>query len=332
MKRFLIAAIAAVTALAGSASAQKYNMTVAGYSPGGLVSTIGAGLDAALNAAYPGSTVTYQTGSGGLANAMLLSQHKVPLAFISDTELNVVVNGKPPFKQALKNLRILMRPYVPGSRFQATHHLANKSWADKYGIASFADIAAKKPPMRIAVNRPGNLDGDVSIAALKAIGVSLDDIKSWGGQVVRAASREMTSLILDRRLDVVSFGISYRHPRVREIANGLDIVMLPMDEATVKRVVDELGAQRCEIKASEYKFLHKDTPSACVGMAVVVRADMDDQTAYNITKGVFENIDKFRSAHRLLKKVVTEKTLSEPGQAPFHPGAAKYLREKGLMN
>jgi len=331
MRTILFAAAAAgAVALAGPAGAQKYNVTVGGYSPGGLVSTMGAGLDAALNAAYPGSTVTYQTSSGGLANAVLLQQKKVPMAFISDTELNVVVKGKPPFKEPMENLRILMRPYVPASRFQATHTLANKEWAEKHGIKTFADIAAKKPPMRIAVNRPGNLDGDVSINTLKAIGVSLDDIKSWGGQVVRAASREMTSLMLDRRLDVVSFGISINHPRIREMANGLELVMLPMDDDVAKKVADDMGAEPCPVKASDYKFLAADSASVCVGMALVVRADMDDQMAYNLTSGVFNNIDKFKAAHRLLAEVVTPERLAQPGQAPFHPAAMKYLKEKGL--
>ena len=66
-------------------------------------------------------------------------------------------------------------------------------------------------------------------------------------------------------------------------------------------------------------------------MAVVARADMNDKTAYNITKGVVEQVDKFKAAHRLLKKVVTPQTLAEAGQAPFHPGAGKYLKEKGLL-
>jgi uncharacterized protein len=331
MKRVAIAALVGTVVLAGPAAAQKYNLTVAGYSPGGLVSTVGTGLDAALNAAYPGSTVTYQTSSGGLANAMLLEQDKVPIAFISDTELAVAVKGKPPINKPLTDLRQLFRPYAPGSRFQATHALANKSWADKHGIATFADIAKKKPAMRVAVNRPGNLDGDVALAALAVIGVSQKDIESWGGQVVRAASREMTSLMLDRRLDVVIFGISYNHPRIREMANGIDLVMLPMDDATAKKVADDLGGQTCAFKASEYKFLASDSASICVGMSVVARAGMDEQEAYNITKGVVEQVEKFRSAHPLLKKAVTEHTLAEAGQAPFHPGAAKFLREKGLL-
>ncbi len=79
------------------------------------------------------------------------------------------------------------------------------------------------------------------------------------------------------------------------MANGLDIVMLPMTDATAKKVADELGATVCHVKAGEYKFLAADTASVCVGMNLVVRADMDEQTAYNITKGIGENLEKFRT-------------------------------------
>jgi uncharacterized protein len=332
MTRLMLAIVACAAACSAPASAQSYNLTIAGYSPGGLVSTVGAGLDAALAAAYPGSTLTYQTSSGGLANALQLEQNKVPLGLISDTELAVAVKGKPPINKPLTNLRILFHPYAPGSRFQATHFLANKGWAEKNGIASVADIAKKKPAMRIAVNRPGNLDGDISLAILGTNGISQDNVKSWGGQVVRAASQEMTSLMLDRRLDVVSFGISINHARIQEMANGLDLVLLTVDEAVAKKVTDELGGKPCAIKAGEYKFVAPDTSSVCVGMSVVVRADMDETLAYNVTKGILDNVEKYKAAHRLLQQVVTMETLTEKGQAPFHPGAEKYFREKGLMN
>jgi TRAP transporter TAXI family solute receptor len=332
MRIVTLAMVAGATALSAPASAQKYNLTIAGYSPGGLVSTVGAGLDKALNAAYPGSTLTYQTSSGGLANAMLLEQNKVPLGLISDTELSIALKGKPPINRPLKDLRILFHPYSANSRFQATHVLANKSWADKYGIATVADIAKKKPPVRIAVNRPGNVDGDVGLAVLSQSGIAPDDIKAWGGQVVRAASQEQTSLMLDRRLDAIIFGISINHPRIQEMANGLDLVMLPISSETAQKIVDDLGGKTCTIKADEYKFLAADSASVCVGISVVARADMDEQLAYNITKGVVEHIDEYKAAHRLLQKAVTIESLTEKGQAPYHPGAEKYLREKRLMN
>jgi TRAP transporter TAXI family solute receptor len=333
MKRVAFAAACLAVAIAAPALAEgpKYNLTIAGYSPGGLVSTVGTGLDAALAAAFPGSTITYQTSSGGLANAMLLERKSVPLAFIADTELDVALKGREPIKTPLANLRMLFRPYAPGSRFQATHVLANKDWAAKHGIATLAEIGTKKPPMRVAVNRPGNLDGDVALAALAAVGATPDAIKSAGGQVVRAASREMTSLLLDRRIDVVVFGISYNHPSVREMASGIELVMLPMDRATAEKAAKEIGASPCAFKANEYKFLAADSSSVCVGMNVIVRADMDEKTAYDLTKGVFEQVDKFKASHRLLQQAVTPQTLAEPSGAPFHPGAAKYLREKGLL-
>jgi hypothetical protein len=115
------------------------------------------------------------------------------------------------------------------------------------------------------------------------------------------------------------------------MANGLELVMLPITAATAKKVADDLGAETCNVKAGEYKFLASDSSSICVGMSLVVRADMDEQTAYNITKGIIEHSDKYKAAHRLLQKAVTNETLARKGLVAHHPGAAKYLKEKGLL-
>ncbi len=330
MRKMLLAAAAAAL-LATPAAAQKYNITVAGYSPGGLVSTIGIGMDKALAKSFPGSAVTYRTGSGGYSNAMLVTRKQVPVGFIGDHEMSVIVAGKPPMKKPLKNLRLLLKPYVGATRFQISHILVRKDFAQKYGLKTFADIAKKKPPMRIAYNRPGNADADVHITHLANIGVKPADIKKWGGQVVRAASREITSLMLDRRIDVAAFGISYRHPRVREIAKGLDVVMLPISKENAEKTAKEWNGRLCQVKASEYDFLAADSWAACIGLGLYADASLDEKTAYNLTKAIYTNVDTFRSAHRLLKKVVTKKTLSEPSNVPYHPGALKYLKEAGLV-
>ena len=81
-------ALAAIFSFDKKAEAQKYNVTLSGASPGGLWSRIGGGIDAAIAKAYPGSTVTYQTSSGGLANVPLVSRGKVPMGLATDGELN----------------------------------------------------------------------------------------------------------------------------------------------------------------------------------------------------------------------------------------------------
>ena len=50
------------------------------------------------------------------------------------------------------------------------------------------------------------MDGDIGIAIMKDSGI----VKSFK-QVVRAASKEMTSLMLDRRIDAVVLGMAYNH-------------------------------------------------------------------------------------------------------------------------
>ncbi len=331
MKNRNLYALAGLMLITSPALAQPYNVTVAGYSPGGLVSTIGAGMDKALATQFPGSTVTYQTSSGGLANGMLVSTKKVPMGLIGDHEFPIIYEGRPPYKTPVKNLRLVFKPYVGATRFQISHVLVSKEFADRHGVKTFADLGTKKPPIRIAVNRPGNADGDVGLAFLDAIGFPPAAIQKAGGQVIRAASGEQTSLMLDRRIDGLIFGISYRHPRVLEIEKGQPIVMLPFDEATSKKVADKWGGQVCQVKAGEYSFLDGSSYSVCMGLGLYVRDDADEALVYNMTKAMYEQIGAFHAAHRLLKQFVTAQTMAEPGIVPHHPGAARYMREKGLL-
>lgn len=331
MRSSVVAAFVISCVLGSAASAQTYNLTVAGYSPGGLVSTTAVGMDAALSATFPGSTITYQTSSGGLANTLMVSTGKVPLGMVSDSELPVALAGKAPFKEPIKNLRLIFRPYTAGSRFQITHVIAGKEWAEQHGIVKFSDIAAKKPSMRVAANRPGNLDGEAGLELMKAVGIDPVEVPKWGGQLVRAASQEMTSLFLDRRLDVVVLGVSMKHPRILEMEKGRAIVMLPLDDAAAKKASDATGAPVCHVKAQEYAFLNTDTASICVGMMLVSSDKLDDTTAYNLAKAMVENIEKYKAAHRLLAATATPQALVEAGPVPFHPGAEKYYREKGLL-
>ena len=327
IKNMMIATAFAVL-LGGVAQAQPYQLTLAGASPGGLWSTIGAGVDKALAKAYPGSTVTYQTGSGGLANAKLVADGKVAMGLATDMAVAAAYRGTGPFKgHPLKDLRTLFRAYSPQSRFQYSYVLVNGDVAKKYGIKTMADLKKHAGEVRIAFNRPGNMDGDVAIAVVEDSGIPIKSFK----QVVRAASKEITSLMLDRRIDVAVVGVAYNHPAIREMENGIPLTMLSVSKQATTKVDEDLGTQTCMIKASEHKFISEDKVSVCTGAAVLVNKSMPDKEAYEIVKGLLANLDAFKSAHRLLKKETTPKTVAEPAAAPWHPGAVKAFKEAGLM-
>ena len=244
MRTLILALLATAVSVAGPASAQdkKYNLTVAGYSPGGFVSTVGrhgsraqqglSGLDRDLPDVERRSRqcddAGRQQGAAGLSRRYRIGGRD---------------RRQKADPQGLTNLRQLFRPYSPSSRFQMTHMICNKDWADKHGIKTIADIAAKKPPMKIALNRPGNLDGDVARRARRQRHHARRHRK--GGRTI-GTRRLRRSHPADARPAPRRwrFGISINHPRIREMANGLDIVMLPMTEARPRRLPTKSARSR----------------------------------------------------------------------------------------
>ena len=220
-----------------------------------------------------------------------------------------------------------MRVYAPAARFQLTHLLVNADVAKKLKISSMVDLKKNARQLRVAVNRPGNMDGDVSLAFFKANAINPKSFK----KLVRAASREMTKLMLDRRIDVMSFGISYNHRRIREVAKGIPLLMLNQGKGAANQVAKQFGIERCKVLAKEYKFLNIDSHSVCVGAVVVVHKSMPNKTAYDVTKAMLSQIEAFKSAHRALKKATTPKSIAQPSAAPHHPGAIKAFKEAGLI-
>jgi TRAP transporter TAXI family solute receptor len=327
-----LALVSVTMSLDTTAYAQAYNTTLSGASPGGLWSRIGGGIDAAIAKAYPGSTVSYQTSSGGLANIPLVAAGKVPMGLATDGELNAAVKGSKPYKKAIDNTRILFRVYTPASRFQMDFFAVTKSFADKHGIKTVQDIISKKLPIKIAINRRGNMDADVGEAAMNLMGISRAKVEGWGGQVIHAASKEIVSLVSDKRLDVVNFGISFNHPRVREIAKNSSPVLLSYGQDVASKVAKQFGGEVCYIKPGEYKWTPNGAASVCMGAVVVVNKNMDAKLAYNLTKAMVEQIETFKNkSHRLIKKTASPKVLAQKGNAPHHPGALKYFKEKGLV-
>jgi uncharacterized protein len=62
---------------------------------------------------------------------------------------------------------------------------------------------------------------------------------------------------------------------------------------------------------------------------LAVRADVPDETVYQITKSMWENLSALQEIHRATNDMKPEFALKGLA-APLHPGAARYYREQGL--
>ena len=57
---------------------------------------------------------------------------------------------------------------------------------------------------------------------------------------------------------------------------------------------------------------------------------MDDKTAYNIVKTIFDKRDDLIAVHKEAANFKLENQKTSASPIPFHPGAVKYFAEKGV--
>jgi TRAP transporter TAXI family solute receptor len=327
MKKAVLS-LALVAGIIGSAHAQlnKTNLTLCGASPGGMWSLVGTGIDAAVRAGFPGSSTTYQTSSGGPANVMQVMGGKCDIGIANDGDLAAAANGQKPFKQPLKGAQAIgvMFNWLP------VMWIARKDFADKYGIRDLNDLAVKKPPVRIAFNRRGLLTSDITETTLTALGVSVADIKKWGGSIQYQGSEEQSSLMQDGRVDVIANTIFEGHRSLAEMAMATELVMLQTPQKAADAAIKQHFLKPWTIKANAHPWQKQEVKTVTTSIILFAAEKMSEKTVYDLTKALIQNADKLRGVSKAMEPF-QPKVLVDQHVVPFHPGAIRAYKEAGLM-
>jgi TRAP transporter TAXI family solute receptor len=312
--------------VAASPAKAEYNLTLCGASPGGLWSLLGSGIDAAVKESYPGSVVTYQTSGGGFANIALLGQNKCDLAIVHDAEAAVAKQGGKPFNAPIENIRTIAVLYT----WAPMQMIMNADFAKEHGVNSIEDIAVKKVPVRVLLNKRGNVASQVGADMLTAAGASPEDIESWGGSVTYAASKEQGELMRDRRADVILNSLFVNHRSIRQLADAIDLKLLDATGNTLGEVSDKWSIGTYMIPADAYKWKEGDTETVTLSAQLFVRDDADPKMVEEITAALVKNADKIQGVHKAMKPLTT-KLMADGKAIEYHPAAASVYKAEGLQ-
>lgn len=326
MRRVIATTATILLASIGVAHTKPYNLTLCGASPGGLWSLVGAGLDATVKAAYPGSTITYQTSSGGPANVLQVKGGKCELGMANDGDLIFATEGKPPFKSPVSGLKAIAVLY----NWTPVMWIARRDFLKKYDIHDLSDLAKKKPPVRLAFNRRGLLTSAMTDATLKALGVTTKDIESWGGSIQYQASNEQAQLMSNGRIDMLANTLFENHRSIAEMAQSVDLAMVDVPEKAIAPVVKEFGLKPWTIKAGTHPWQKIDAHTVTTSVILFVDEKMDEKTVYDITKAMIQHPDKMGAVSDAMKRF-TPKVMTEQEAAPFAAGAIKAYKESNLI-
>lgn len=200
-----------------------------------------------------------------------------------------------------------------------------------YGVVTKADSGIKKIPdlkgKRINLKQLGPIGQELTMnAELRAYGLDPEkDIQ----QVTTTNSPEAMNMVKSGRLD--GYATSITEPTVAELdrSGGAYVVPLDADKVeAVKKAVPGLVA-----------YVAKDIPGVkteiiAMGSPAVLWAhqDLPDDVAYAVVKALFENQKELEPIHSDFKYWTLQVTAEKGADIglPFHNGAIKYLKEKGL--
>src|SRR5690349_6690818 len=327
----LAAAVFASAALADFSDKKPITATVTGATPSGYPRTMVEGLNAVVRDAYPGSAVSFKPNSPGGGVLAIADQQADFTATATGTEIRLANEGRDPYKTPLKGkFSYVMMLYDN----QFMHFLMTKEWADANGIRSWADIAAKKPKMRLAINRPDNPQTTIGgpYEVMKAYGFTINDIENWGRSYVIGNSQIGLDAITDDKADVVMNARNLGDSLVKDIASKRPLLWIDGDMAHLQKAADAFYFKADMVPKGTYPFMEKDYPTVRMWVSLLAGAHVPDEVVYKYVKAIAENEARVQAIGGSLKSSFTTANMAtDPAALPYHPGALRYYKEKGLV-
>jgi TRAP transporter TAXI family solute receptor len=314
MKSLLRVAALAVGSLAFAVQAE--NISIATGGTGGVYYPMGGGIAAVLSKYVPGMQATAEVTGGSVANLQLIGTGKPYIALsMADATLDAY-KGQDKFKGKAVPVRTLMVLYP--NRM----HVVSVEGA---GVAKIADLKGK----RVSTGSGGSATEVMAFRVLEAAG--LDKDKDMTRERLGAA--ESVNALKDRKIDAFFWVGGLPTAAVTDLANtpGMKIKMIDIADL-VPAMNQKYGNLYVKdvIAKDVYKGMDADNHQATVMNLLVAHQSMDDKTAYNIVKAVFDHREELIRVHKEAANFKLENQKTDASSIPWHPGAVKYFAEQGV--
>ena len=188
------------------------------------------------------------------------------------------------------------------------------------GVKTLADLKGKS----LSVGAPKSGTELNARAILKAAGMGYDAL----GKTEYLPFAESVELIKNRQLDATLQSAGMGVASIRDLATSVKINVVAVPAADVEKIGAPYMA--AVIPAGTYEGQTEDVPTAAVGNFLITHEGVSDETAYQMTKLLFDNLPALTAAHAAAKAIDVKKAL-DGMPIPLHPGAERYYKEIGVL-
>ena len=305
MKKLIQAlGVAALVALSAPLAAQdKINLSIATGGTGGVYYPLGGGMAAAFSKYIPGMEATAEVTGGSVDNLKLIGSGKPYIALtMADATLDAY-KGEDKFKGNKIPVRTLMILYP--NRM----HVVS---VEGRGVNKIADLKGK----HVSTGSPGSATEVMAFRVIVAAG--LDKDKDMRRE--RLGVAESVNAMKDNKIDAFFWVGGLPTAGVTDLANTPGTKIKMVDHAELVPAMNKkYGNLYIEDSIPKATYRGMDTD-----------ANMDDKTAYNIVKTIFEKRADLINVHKEAVNFKLENQKASASPIPFHPGAVKYFAEHGI--
>ncbi|OGP62572.1 MAG: hypothetical protein A2170_09075 [Deltaproteobacteria bacterium RBG_13_53_10] len=263
-----------------------------------------------------GINVTAEAVGGADANVRALRDKKIDMAMLNSDSVTNAFQGTEQFAKAGKlGLRILVQ-----GQERYNYIIFRKA----SGIKTPADLRGKK-----FIGRRRAL-GDiekVTTAMLNAYNVPKDSVRI----LETAETNEALEALKTGAVDGACLPGGQRASNLMDLANNADVFFNSFPDDKLDLMLKEIGIPflKGAVPPGTYKGQTEPIQTTMLLLGVSVRPDFQEETAYKVTKTLMESQKELAAVHNVGKEWTMGNTLKKP-PAPFHPGAIKYFKEKGV--
>lgn len=252
--------------------------------------------------------------SGGTSvNVNLIETDQGEVAMVTGDVIATALEGQEPFKEKYPDLRGMF------STYPNTYQVWVQQNSD---IEEFGDLKGKK----ICYGQPGSGPFQVTLNMMELHGFGEEDVEAqyldWGSAV---------SALQDGNLDAVCWTTTYPASKIvdAETAKAFRLLQINTDQLEAYKEKYS-GWVDVVIPEDTYKIQPEDVMTIGTPNCFAVRADMDSDLVYEMTKALWENKETLGNTHALLKNI-SEDTVASGMVAELHPGAEKFYKEIGII-
>jgi hypothetical protein len=311
-----VLAFALSAGLALSAHAQQRTMAIGTGGTGGVYYPLGGAVANVLSKNLPNVQATAEVTGGSVDNLKLIGTGKNELGFtMADAALNAF-NGEDKFKSGKIPLQTLLVVY-PNRMHVVT--------VEGTGIEKMSDMKGK----RVSTGSPGSATEVMAFRVIEASGLDKDkDLKRE-----RLGVAESVNAIKDGKIDAFFWVGGIPTAAVTDLAATPGVKMKLVDHS---ETVDKMNAKygklytASTIKAGSYPGYDKENKIAEVWNLIVTGDKMSNDDAYTIVKTLVEKKADLVAVHKEALSFSLDNQVQTRSPVPFHPGALKYFKEKGI--